>query len=203
MPFQRWCRIAVDWTFVIYIIIIVLIFPLILIFSLWRYRTIKRLMQSQAMKRNGTVVGTFLLPQLKFQYGDLPVLVTSVPGSRYQPAKTEVNITLSRIAPSPVTIYRESVSSRLGKYFGAPDMQLGSDEFDREYVIKAEDAPFVKNLLTTSMQNMLLDLKDQKPYIFLNATWLTIHFPKQLHSDEQYDQLINLATSIADRVRQL
>ena len=200
---MRWSCIAVDWVLVIYILLVILVFPLIIVSSLWRYRTIKRLMQDQALKRNGTVVGTFLLPHLKFQYGDLPVLVTSVPGSRYQPAKTEVNVTLSRSVPSPVTLYRESISSRMGKFFGAPDMQLGSDEFDREYVIKAEDEQFVKNLLTSSMQNMLLNLKDDKPYIFLNGTWLTLHFPKLLRTEEQYDTLINLATSLADRIRQL
>jgi len=140
-------------------------------------------MENQALKRNGTVVGTFLLPQLKFQYRDLPILVTSVPGSKTHSAKTEVNVTLTRPVPSPVTIYRESLSSCVGITFGAKDIQLGSDEFDREFRIKADDELFVKNLLNLSIQNRILDVRHEKPYIFLNGTWLTVYFPKMLRTD--------------------
>jgi hypothetical protein len=188
---------------VLYVFIIIITIVLVIVFSLWRYRTIKRLMELQATKRSGTVIGTFLLPLLKFSYRALPVLVTSVPGSKYRHAKTEVSVTLFKSVPKNLTILKESVATRLGKAWGAADVQLESDEFDREFLIKTEDEVFARNLVNFTLQNKLLEMKQEKPRINLEGTWLTVQVPKVVKTDEGYDQLIGLAFALVDRIQEL
>ena len=135
---------------------VIIVITLVLVLSLLRYRVIRQLMEQQAMKHGGSVVGSYLLPVLKFPYRGLPVVVTSVPGTKYRPAKTEVNITLKKIAAADLKIMTESLGTRLGKAFGASDVLLNSDEFDREFVIKTKDEAFVRTILTLTLQEKLL-----------------------------------------------
>ena len=188
---------------VLYVFIIIITIVLVIVFSLWRYRTIKRLMEQQATKRSGTVVGTFLLPLLKFSYRALPVVITSVPGSKYRHAKTEVSVTLFKPVPKNLSILKESVTTRLGKALGAADVQLESDEFDREFLIKTEDEAFARNVVNFTLQNKLLEMKQEKPRITLEGTWLTVQVPKVVKTEEGYDQLIGLTFAMVDRIQEL
>jgi len=188
---------------VLYVFIIIITIVLVIVFSLWRYRSIKRLMEQQATKRSGTVVGTFLLPLLKFSYRALPVLVTSVPGSKYRAAKTEVSVTLLKPVPKNLTILKESVATRLGKAWGAADIQLENDEFDREFLIKTEDESFARSFVNFTLQNKLLEMKQEKPRITLEGTWLTVQVPKVVKTEEGYDQLFDLAFAVVDRIQEL
>jgi hypothetical protein len=194
---------AFDWSLIIYVVVLLMIFPIIIILSLWQYRRMKRLMQNQALKHNGTVTGSFLLPQLKFSYRDLPVLITSVPGSKYRQAKTEVNVTLFKPVAHNLTIAPESFGSKIEKRFGAMDIQLGSDEFDREFLVHSDDEGFVRNFMNFALQSKFLEMIHDKPHITLQGTWLTIHAPKVLKTDEQYDRLIDLAFAVVDRLHEL
>jgi hypothetical protein len=181
----------------------IIVVSLVVVLSLWRYRTIRRLMEQQAMKHGGTVAGSFLLPVLKFPYHGLPVVVTSVPGTKYRYAKTEANITLLKPAPGDLKIVTESIGTRLGKAFGASDVQLNSDEFDREFLIKTQNESFARNTLNFTLQNKLLGLKQEKPRINLEGTWLAVAVPRVIKTEEGYDQLFDLAFSIVDRIEDL
>ena len=188
---------------VLYVFIIIITIVLVIVLSLWRYRIIKRLMELQATKRGGTVVGTFLLPLLKFSYRALPVLVTSVPGSKYRHPKTEVSVTLLKPVPKNLTILKESVATRLGKAWGAADVLLESDEFDREFLIKTEDEAFARNIVNFTLQNKLLGMKQEKPRITLEGTWLTVQVPRVVKTEEGYDQLLDLTFAVVDRLQEL
>ncbi|HIG99875.1 MAG TPA: hypothetical protein HA258_04765 [Thermoplasmata archaeon] len=179
---------------------VVVLISLVLVFSLWRYRTIRRLMEQQAMKRGGSVVGSFLLPVLKFSYRGLPVVVTSVPGTKYRMAKTEANITLNKVAAADLKIVTESFGTRLGKAFGASDVVLNSDEFDREFLIKTPDESFARTILNFTLQSKLLGMKREKPRISLEGTWLAVAVPRVIKTEERYDELFDLAFCIVDRI---
>jgi len=182
---------------------IIIVFSLVVVLSLWRYRTIRRLMEQQAMKRGGTVTGSFLLPLLKFNYRALPVLVTSVPGTKYRFAKTEASVTLLKPAAGDLKVMKESVGARLGKAFGAADVVLDSDEFDREFLIKTQDDVFARNILNFTLQNKLLGMKQERPCITLEGTWLTVAVPRVVKTDEGYDQVLDLTFAMVDRLYEL
>jgi len=192
-----------DWFLVVYLGFIIVIFPLIIFLSLWRYRTIRRLMQQQAEKRNGTVSGSFLLPQLNCTHQNLPVLVTSIPGNRYRHAKTEAHITLFKPAAGSVTLVSGSFIARFGKTKGLSEVHLGFDEFDKEFLIRSEDEQFVRNLMDSRLQGILLEMKQEKPAVFLAGTSLTVSVPKILKTEEGYDRLFDLSFAFVDRISEL
>ncbi len=160
-------------------------------------------MEQQALKRSGTVSGSFLVPMLKLSYHALPVLVTSIPGSKYRQAKTEVGITLQKPARTNVTIVKESMATRLGTALGATDVELGSDEFDKEFVIKTPDEVFARSLLNFKLQQKLLEMKKEKPRITLEGTRLSVQIPRVVKTEEKYDQLFDLAFTFVDRLSDL
>jgi hypothetical protein len=160
-------------------------------------------MEQQAMKRSGTVTGSFLLPILKFPYRTLSIMVTSVPGSKYRQAKTEASMTLLKPASADLLIVKESTATRLGKALGATDVQQGSEEFDREYLIKTQDESFARNVFNFTLQQKLLEMKQQKPRIILQGTWLAVQIPHVVKTEEVYDQLLDLAFTVVDRIQDL
>ena len=185
---------------ILFSLFVIIVIALVLFFSLWRYRTIRRIMEQQAMKHNGSVVGSFLVPVLKVSYRNLPVVVTSVPGTRYRQAKTEVNITLNKIAKADLKIVTESLGTRLGKAFGSSDVLINSEEFDKEFLIKTPDVSFARTILNFTLQEKLLGMKQEKPRISLEGTWLSVAVPRVITNEERYDQLFELAFYVADRI---
>lgn len=191
---------SIDWSLVVFLSVIIVIFPLIILVSIWQYRTIKHLMEQQALKRSGTVEGSFLIPVLKLSYRSLPVMAISLPGSKYRQAKTEVGITLQKPARADVTIVKESIATRLGTALGATDVELGSDEFDKEFVIKTQDEVFVRSLLNFALQQKLLEMTSEKPKIILQGTRLSVQVPRVVKTEEKYDHLFDLAFAFVDRL---
>jgi len=119
---------------------------------------------------------------------------------KYRPAKTEVNITLKKVAAADLKIMTESLGTRLGKAFGASDVLLNSDEFDREFVIKTQDETFARTILNLPLQEKLLGMRQQKPRISLEGTWLAVSVPRVIRTEERYDELFELAFYITDQV---
>jgi hypothetical protein len=193
----------IDWFFVLFICFIIVLFPGILIVYFRQYRTIKILMKQQALKRNGAVVGSFLLPVLKFSYHSLPFIVTSLPATKYRQAKTEVTVTLTKLTTAFLKITRESLSTRVQKALGATDVQLGIEEFDNQYLIKTDDEFFARTLLNFKLQQHLLEMAPEKPRLKLEGTRLVIHIPKVIKTEEQYDHLFDLAYAFTDRIQDL
>ena len=154
------------------------------------------------MKRSGTVTGSFLLSVLKFPYREQTIVVISVPGSKYRHAKTEASMTLRKPA-ADLTIVKESAAIRLGKALGAADVQLGSDEFDREFRIKTTDEFFARNMLNFRLQQKLLEMKPQKPRLVLEGTRLAVGVPRVIKTEDGYDQLLDLIISVVDRLSEL
>jgi len=191
---------TIEWSLVVFILVIIMIFTLILLFSLRQYRMIKQLMEQQALKRSGVVSGSFLVPALKLSYRSQPVVVTSVPGSKYRQAKTEIGITLQKPGKANLTIVKESLATRLGTALGATDVALGNEEFDREFVIKTPDDVFAQSLVNFMLQQKLLEMKQEKPKIILEGTRLSVQVPKLVKTEERYDRLFDLAFAFVDRL---
>jgi hypothetical protein len=190
------------WSF-LFALFIITLFCLLIGLSLWRYRTIGRAMTQQALKRSGTITGSFLLPILKFTYHNAPIVVTSVPGTKYRHAKTEVSITLPKPAPYDLKIITESITKRLGKALGEADILLGSDEFDREFLIQTQDETTARTILTFTIQHKLLEMRQEKPRIILEGTWLTIAVPRIVKTEEGYDRLFDLSFAVVDSILDL
>jgi hypothetical protein len=187
---------------IIFLFLVAVLVLITIVYVYRNYSTMKRLFEAQALKRGGTVERIYTTRHLKFRYHEYPVTVSARPGSRYQPPETKVHIQLNKPAPFTVSISHESLASRIGKAFGSQDIQIGTDEFDNVFMLKADDEQYVRTLVTTTIQNKLLELQHQKPHILLKGQTLDVSAPRFLKTDEQYDQLIDLAIAFVEQIQE-
>lgn len=92
-------------------------------------------------------------------------------------------------------IYRKSVFSDIGKYFGMKDIEVGYPEFDRDFIIKASDESKVRSLF---MNDKIRALIHEQPSISLEVKddegWFGKIFPEGV--DELYFQVTGVITDV-------
>ncbi len=184
-------------------LILIAVFVIITIVFVYRqFATMKRLLEAQALKRGGTMERGYPRQQIKFLYHEFPVTVSAYQGSRYQPPETKVHVELHQPVRSPILVSHESIATRIGKAFGGQDIQIGMDEFDNAFRVKADDENYVRTIVNLTLQNKLLELEHERPHIVLKGQALDVSVPRVLKTDEQYDKLIDLATSLIDQLQE-
>jgi len=72
---------------------------------------------------------------------------TTAGGNAYKQGYTRVRIPYASSDNFRFDLYRQKFFSTVAKIFGAQDVVIGSPEFDKKYIIKANDAFTVKALL--------------------------------------------------------
>jgi hypothetical protein len=92
-------------------------------------------------------------------------------------------------------IYRKSVFSNIGKYFGMKDIEVGYPEFDRDFIIKASDESKTRSLF---MNDRIRALIHEQPSISLEVKddegWFGKNFPEGV--DELYFQVTGVITDV-------
>jgi hypothetical protein len=86
------------------------------------------------------------------------------------------------------TIYRKTLFSDLGKFFGMQDIEIGDPEFDRDFIIKSNTAPKAMALFSNQKIRRLIQAQ---PSILLQVkgdeSWFGTSFPQGV--DELYFQV--------------
>jgi len=188
------------WFNLVELLIIVVIIIVGIFFAYRRFTILKQVFESQALKRNGSVTGSFMRYNLTFSYRDSPITVSEYPGSKYQSAYTRVVTSVKNPGLQHVKIYCETLASDIGKKLGKQEIQIGINEFDEKFMIQGTDEYFVINLLTSNIQDKLLALRGYRPTVTLENSELKVNVPRVLKTDEGYDLLIDAALIIIDRL---
>ena len=84
---------------------------------------------------------------------------------------------------------------------GLKDIQIGSDRFDDEFIIKSNDEYFVARVLDFYVQNNLLEIKRYHPNIKFVSGILNVFVPRILKNEREYDMLIETGLLIYDRLK--
>ncbi len=100
-------------------------------------------------------------------------------------------------------VYPEGMWSRVGKLMGMEDIEIGSPEFDRAYIIKGSDPATLRNLLTPPVQWQIDSLRrflgNGDIYVSLSGGTLLV---KKLSLMKRFDQLqhfVQLAIELYDQ----
>jgi hypothetical protein len=187
----------------IFLLLIIIVSSITIVYVYRQYTIIKRLLDAQALKRGGIIEKKYPKRILTFPYHDFKVVVWVQQGSKYNPPETNASIMLHKLVPSKISIYYESLASRIGKALGTQDIQVGNEEFDQVFMIKGSDEIYVTNLVNLPIQQKLLDMQHLKPHIHISGTTLEIYVDKALTIEEEYDHLIDLSTAFVDRLQEL
>lgn len=164
---------------------------------------IAKIFDTQAIKRNGRIVKVLLsYPKLVFSHHTNEVEMFITPGGKNSPPHTNLKITFDITINQKMMVYKEGGLSRVGKFFGAQDIQVGIDSFDREMMIKGSDEYFIRSVLTTDVQDRILRvIKKLGSYIKLDEKQLLIVYPHILDDEYLLDEFINLGLLLTDKIQ--
>ena len=184
-------------------VIILVVFGVGILFTLRYYKGVSQVFEVQALKRQGTVVKRYLRTTLRFTSRDHPYLVSQFHGSRYQLPYSRVVTPLNKPGVPTLKLTSESWASEIGKKLGMQDIQIGSNEFDDQFMIKGNDEVFAVNLLTYRVQDKLLALRKLTPTVSLEENQLMVTVPSVLKKEEELDLLIETAFTIMERLEEI
>lgn len=168
-----------------------------------RIKKLDDILEHQATKRKGEVKKSlpFGYPGLTFNYYSNQVDIYIRPGSKHSPPSTELTIRLSYPASNTLSIYKEDISSKIGKKLGAQDIELGFESFDKDVMIKSSDEYFARKILTGDVQDLVLKIINKhRAYISLKDDILMIVIRKIIFEESEYDELIDTGLKIVDKL---
>ncbi len=197
----------------IFFVFFLLVAVLAVFFYFRRAQKMRKIFSNQVLKRNGLMRGGSSFSTLTFTYLECPVTVTAFLGKSsggrtggYSSPYTRVSATINtgdviRSQGQQMTVYCETWASEIAKKFGSQDIQIGNQEFDQEYMIKGTDEIFIRQILTTTVQEKLLKLRTYHPMISLEMNELVVKVPKILKNEEAIDLLVDSALVLIDRLK--
>ncbi|MBI3361577.1 MAG: hypothetical protein HY023_10775, partial [Chloroflexi bacterium] len=98
-----------------------------------------------------------------------------------------------------LALYEESVFSKIGKFFGMEDVQIGDEDVDRRFIIKSRPETFAARLFTSiNLRQKLL----QARAVNIEVDGRELHFEQQgVETNADYMQfLFDLLSDVAEMV---
>lgn len=112
---------------------------------------------------------------------------------------TRIVLFVNNAANIYLTLYQESVFSKIGKFFGMQDIQVGDEEVDRRFIIKGRPENFAASLFTSiSLRERLLQARVLN--VEVDGRELTFEQVGVLKDAEYLKFLFDLLSDVAERV---
>lgn len=102
--------------------------------------------------------GALALPTVHINRPGVSATLSYSEGGEHDSGRLELDVALP--APAPLRLSPQHAPAGLLKFFGAADVQVGDDAFDRAFVVRAPSAAAARGLLIPDVRRALLDLRD-------------------------------------------
>jgi hypothetical protein len=93
------------------------------------------------------------------------------------------------------TVYRKGIFSDAGKWFGMQDIEIGDEDFDRDFILKSNQEPKLRELLGSTK---IRELISQQPQIYFavkdDEGFFGSSFPGGV--DELYFQVVGIVKDV-------
>lgn len=132
-----------------------------------------------------------------------PMLFHTFTRSHGRSAVSYSQFTLKLINKVPVKfeISREGFESKIEKFFGVKDIQIGDPDFDHEFMIRSDNEPWLSEFLDKHVRTNLLALQSLlKGELSLKDGYLMYEEATDFVSDEcreRFEKIIDLVLSLA------
>ena len=98
------------------------------------------------------------LPTLHLNRPGVSATLSYSEGGEHDSGRLELDVALP--APVPLRLSPEHAPAKLLKFFGAGDVQVGDDDFDRAFVVRAPSSAAAGRLLGPDVRRALLELRN-------------------------------------------
>lgn len=162
------------------------------------------LFEAQALKRNGRLsAGFYIMPQLFFSVGSYEMKVISTPGGRNSPPYTRMQLKYQTTRNHNIKVAPENIFSKIGKSFVGQDIQMQNPQFDESFLIKGSDDIVVRSILTSQVQQRLLDIEKLNPVIEVKKNMFQFYVPRQIKEEKELDRFIETGILIFYKLESL
>lgn len=162
------------------------------------YRRVARRFGGRATEGSG-----FARPTLSFEHQGAWVLVdVHATGGKHKTYYTQVHIAWPDKA-TRCEVYPERFTSRLGKMLGMQDVEIGSPEFDRDFIITGSSARDLRELLAPPVQHSIYNLRrlfyNDHIYVSISSGKMLVKKLGLIRQEAQLEELILAALELYDR----
>ncbi|MEM7101615.1 MAG: DUF3137 domain-containing protein [Bacteroidota bacterium] len=134
----------------------------------------------------------------------LHVYMYTVGSGKNQRTYTAFKIKTTNRYSYTLKIYREGFFSKLGKGLGMQDIEIGDPEFDKEFIIKANDDFFVKEIFDDPLKSHFLQVADKmKGELKLKGdeiSYSEMVFLVTRNKRSNFEQVIYLGSALSDAI---
>jgi len=116
---------------------------------------------------------------------------------------TRFSINLNKAVNNYIKLSREGLFSKIGKAFGAQDIEIGHKDFDDRFIIKTDNESFAKRVLSGRVRSLILrnlrfsgflEIKDN---MMVYSEIMTLNSQRNL---EELQETIDVAVQIAKEI---
>lgn len=158
-----------------------------------------------AQRLGGTLVagGFWQQPKITYEYRSYAASIEYYStGGKHPTLYTRLFFHLQRNVPVNVRIYPERLFSKIGKFLGGQDIQLGDVNFDDKFMIKGSDDARVKDFLSPDVRQAVFELRaltmNDHIDISTESTALRIQKLSWLHAPDLLMSLVTLGQQVFD-----
>jgi hypothetical protein len=149
----------------------------------------------------------FKVSRLDGEYRHRPAVITHFTRGSSKHSRTYMTISLTLASPpqAAFNLFPAGHTLDLGKLFGSPmqDVQIGTPEFDNDFVIQGQPPEYISNLLgpDLTLQDLIRQLKSQwfTRLVLQNGVLIYTQYSIETSADT-LEQLIALTSDIADKI---
>ena len=139
----------------------------------------------------------------EFQGESIRVRTVTRGGRKNRKTYTVYSVSLPSSVPMGLVMYDESLFSKLGKFFGGQDIQVGRPQLDDAFIIKGNDPGRIRNFLDNDMvAAALLNLYAVESDLHLDVGTLTIEhrgYANSVHELQSHlEPLVDTAYALQD-----
>ena len=127
-------------------------------------------------------------------------VVSVTPGSDKSPPRTSIQIKFGPPLQMKFSIFNENFLTRFAVKMGKQDIVIGDTEFDRKFVLRSNNVPFLKEFMEDDVRKCIIDidtLSERKNVnVSLNKNMLTVEKIDFLSGEVLLDAFINRSLMI-------
>jgi len=150
--------------------------------------------------------GLFSTPSVRFSHDDAWVTIDiSVTGGKHKTYYTQARFCSPRLGIR-CEVYPEGLWSRVGKLMGMVDVEIGSPDFDRRYIISGSDPATLRSLLNPVVQSQIERLHgflgNSDIYVAFSRGTLLVKKRSLISNRTLLQQFVQMAVELYDQAVQ-
>ena len=187
----------------VWILVFIGIVIISIVIAYYQKKKQQEILQYQAEKRNGRIEkGNFLAPdRLVLPFGSQELQVYSIPGGKNRPSKTIAELRNNNTPFPQIKIVRNNLFQKALETFGRERFLSGDEEFDKTFVVQADDNGSARRALPYEIQKSLLEMASKSPSIEISPQNFKLIILRVIRDSEGYDLFIDTALAILNKLK--